>query len=153
MLSALRRKGIPGCLAEGQDFLAVQDQTADRIAGFIGGLENAAVAVRPHPGKWSIVEIVAHLADGELVASWRYRQMLEFPGCSLAGFDQDRWAAYGRYQEWPIEDALATFRLLRRANLRMLRALPPGPGPVGECTPNAAPSLWSSWPGIWPRTT
>jgi len=80
---------------------------------------------RPEPQKWSIVEIVAHLAEDELVTSWRYRQMLETPGCALAGFDQDLWERLGRYGTWSMDEALLMFRLLRKANLRLLQDLSP----------------------------
>ena len=111
--------------AEGEDPLQLQASTPQEIADLIANVSEPALHKRPQPGKWSVVEIIAHLAEDELVTSWRYRQMLENPGCALAGFDQDKWAAWGRYQEWEAEDALTMFRLLRDANLRLLRGLTP----------------------------
>lgn len=108
---------------EGKDPLEIQAATASLIAGLIEAEPEARLQTRPAPGKWSVVEILAHLADDELVTGWRYRQMLENPGCMLAGFDQEKWAVYGRYQEWSSREALDLFRRLRDANLRMLRAL------------------------------
>jgi hypothetical protein len=52
------------------------------------------------------VEIIAHLAEDELVSSWRYRQMIENSGCALSGFDQDEWARLGDYVSWKPADAL-----------------------------------------------
>lgn len=112
-------------LSTGNDPLVVQESTAHTIAELVAGVPEARLLTRPHPDKWSVVEIVAHLAEDELVTSWRYRQMLENSGSTLAGFDQDKWALYGRYREWAIGDALTMFRLLRQANLRMLRRLQP----------------------------
>ena len=109
--------------AAGKDPLAAQEATPARIAELIAAVPEAELKARPQPGKWSVVEIVAHLAEDELVTSWRYRQMLENPGCSLAGFDQDIWAALGRYGDWSSQDALAMFTLLRQANLRLLHHL------------------------------
>lgn len=108
---------------EGRDPLEIQDGTASAISALIHSEPEARLHIKPPSGKWSVVEIIAHLAEDELVASWRYRQMLEIPGCLLAGFDQDKWAAYGRYREWTSGEALALFGLLRHANLRMLRSL------------------------------
>jgi len=110
-------------ITKDKDPLAVQAETAPTIAALIHRVPDADLKRRSAPGKWSVVEIVAHLAEDELVTSWRYRQMLEHPGCSLAGFDQDKWAARGRYEEWSSQEALDMFRSLRTANLRMLRAL------------------------------
>ena len=106
-----------------EDPLTLQAATAGEIAQAIAAAPAAELHRRPQPGKWSVVEIIAHLAEDELVTSWRYRQMLESPGCSLPGFDQARWASWGRYQEWSAGEALSMFRLLRAANLRLLRNL------------------------------
>ena len=78
---------------------------------------------KPSPEKWSVLEILAHLAEDELTSSWRYRQMIEHSGLSLMGFDQDKWAALGDYRSWDAREALEMFRLLREANLRLLRRL------------------------------
>ena len=111
--------------ADGGDPLSLQAATAQHIADSIAAVPEPRLRERPAPGKWSVVEIIAHLAEDELVTSWRYRQMLENPGCPLAGFDQDKWADWGRYQEWSADEALQMFRLLRGANLRLLRRLSP----------------------------
>lgn len=110
-------------LSEGKDPMSAQADTIDAIAALLRDIPETDLARRMQPGKWSIVEIIAHLAEDELVTSWRYRQMLECPGCDLRGFDQDLWAAYGHYSKWKIEEAFAMFRLLRVANLRMLERL------------------------------
>lgn len=68
----------------------------------------------------SVRAILAHLAEDELVTSWRYRQMIEHCGATLLGFDQDEWARLGDYDAWTPRGALEMFRLLREANLRML---------------------------------
>ena len=112
-------------LSEGKDPLAMLQTAPATIAQLIAAASDQQLRTPPRPGKWSVTQIIAHLAEDELVASWRYRQMLEDPGCALAGFDQDKWAEYGRYDEWSTADALSTFALLRDVNLRMLRRLSP----------------------------
>jgi hypothetical protein len=111
--------------AAGNNPIPMQRQTLDAIAQLVEGVPEHRLKERPQPGKWSIVEIVAHLAEDELVTSWRYRQMIETPGCALAGFDQNLWERLGQYGAWSIEGALAMFRLLREANLRLLQHLTP----------------------------
>jgi hypothetical protein len=108
---------------EGRDPLAMQGEAPGVLAGLIAGVPVQKLTGRPAPGKWSVCEILAHLAEDELTSSWRYRQMIENPGVVLAGFDQDLWARLGDYNGWPPEDALQMFRLLRQANLRMLTQL------------------------------
>lgn len=111
---------------EGKDPVAMQAEMPGILAELIRGVAQAKLAKSPAPGKWSVGEILAHLAEDELTSSWRYRQMLEQDGVALAGFDQDLWAKLGNYSVWRPHESLEMFRLLREANLRMLRALSPG---------------------------
>jgi len=108
---------------EGKDPLEMQSSTATVLAELIEGVPVEKLRRRPLPHKWSVTEILAHLAEDELASSWRYRQMIENSGCPLAGFDQDEWARLGDYSSWSPADALQMFRLLREANLRMLKQL------------------------------
>src|SRR5208283_1517202 len=96
--------------AAGKDPLATQRQTPEVITVLIEGVPDDQLKRRPQPQKWSIVEIVAHLAEDELVTSWRYRQMLEAPGCALASFDQNLWEQLGKYGAWSMDEALEMFR-------------------------------------------
>lgn len=109
----------------GKDPLQMQADTPRLIAELVEGVPDAKLSQRPLPDKWSITEIIAHLAEDELVTSWRYRQMIENNGCPLASFDQDQWSRLGDYRSWKASDALDMFRLLRAANLRMLKNLAP----------------------------
>jgi DinB family protein len=107
----------------GKDTLTMQSEASRIIAGLIAGASELALRLRPSPKKWSVTEIIAHLAEDELVSSWRYRQMIENSGCTLAGFDQDKWARLGDYLSWNPWTALQMYRLLRDANVRMLQRL------------------------------
>ena len=110
---------------EGKDPLAMQRAAAHTLARLIAGVSEEKLRRRPAPQKWSVLEILAHLADDELVSSWRYRQMIEHNGVTMMGFDQDKWARLGDYGSWSVREALEMFRLLREANLRLLTGLTP----------------------------
>lgn len=107
----------------GKDPLSMQRQAPDTIASLIAGVSEDTLHRRPAPGKWSIVEIIAHLAEDELSSSWRYRQMLEHDGIPLSPFDQDLWSRMGDYHSWSSRDAFEMYRLLRQANLLLLSRL------------------------------
>jgi hypothetical protein len=89
----------------------------------IKGRTDTDLGERPRSDKWAVTEIIADLAEDELVTSWRYRQMIENSGCALPSFDQDQRARLGDYRSCKATDALEMFRLLRDANLRMLERL------------------------------
>jgi uncharacterized damage-inducible protein DinB len=109
----------------GKDPVTMQREAPETLACLIEQVADTKLRQRPAPEKWSVTEILAHLAEDELSSSWRYRQMLEHDGIELTGFDQEFWASVGDYSAWKAEDALAMFRLLREANLRMLARLTP----------------------------
>jgi hypothetical protein len=109
---------------DGQDPMRVQKETPKKLAKLIKTLNKKQLATRPEPGKWSIAEILAHLADAELVGGWRMRLILGSNGVSIQPFDQDVWAETLGYAKRDPRVSLETFRALREANLSMLKSLP-----------------------------
>lgn len=109
--------------ASGKDPLKAQAQAPNLLAELINGVSNERLAKQPGTGKWSVSEILAHLAEDEIATAWRYRQMVEHSGINLTGFDQDLWAKLGHYAARVPQESLALFRLLRGANLEFLRGL------------------------------
>ena len=101
--------------------LAATTRRLERITSAPGARR---AAVRPAPGKWSQKEIIAHLADCELVYGMRYRKIIAEPDAVLVAFDQEAWAENLRYREHPLKSALATFRILRGGNVALLKSLP-----------------------------
>jgi len=81
---------------------------------------------RPAPEKWSIAEIVAHLADAELAMGWRLRNMLANPGVALTWWDEAASAERLGYAQQDASLSAGVFRALRESNLRGVR--PPGSG-------------------------
>lgn len=107
----------------GADFLALQAAAPETLASLIEGLSSEELVRRPAPDKWSIQELVAHLADDELVGGYRIRMILSSPGTEIQAFDQDVWSRTGRYDRTDVRSSLEMFRVLRHANLLLLRSL------------------------------
>ena len=109
----------------GKDPLRTQSETAKRLAALLKRGVPARLKERPVPDKWSVVEILAHLADVEMVTGWRLRSILAAPGTPIQAFDQDAWAAAGQYARRDPRKSLEQFRVLREANLALLKSLSP----------------------------
>jgi hypothetical protein len=104
-----------------RDPLAVAAATPAKIVSLIRGLTPRQLCRRPAPGKWSIQEIISHLADTEMVMNCRARWIAFEDHPSLVPFDQERWAA-GRIRERePLAETLERFRAVRRSQLRLFR--------------------------------
>ena len=110
---------------EGKQPLAVQASTAKKLERLIKGVPAAKLRKRPAPDKWSVAEILAHLADAEIVGSFRMRLILGAPGTPIVAFDQDSWVTSGHYAKRDPRKSLEQFRALRETNLRLLKSLTP----------------------------
>jgi len=109
---------------EGQDAIKVQRSTAANLKKLTQRLTPKQLKWKPEPGKWSISEILAHLADAEIVGSWRMRSVIGASGNEIQPFDQDAWASAFEYAKRDPKQSLEVFRVLRENNLAMLKALP-----------------------------
>ena len=97
--------------------------TPAKLKALVAGLTAEQVNTSPAPGKWSIREIFAHLADCEMAFGFRLRQTLAVDNPVLQPFDQDKWAS--PYKGIPAKEALAAFTALRNWNLVLIKkALP-----------------------------
>ena len=110
---------------EGKDPLKLQAAAPARLAKLLKGISPAKARKRPAPGKWSIAEIVAHIADTELVGGYRIRAILGEPGTQIIGFDQDVWVTALHYDKRDLKKSFEQYRTLREANLALLKSLAP----------------------------
>lgn len=90
------------------------------LTGVFGEEEDFVAA----PGKWSIRQIVAHLADSELVGTHRMRQIIAEDNPTLIAFDQDAWTRNLDYARRKPKQSLETFRRIRAGNYELLKELP-----------------------------
>jgi hypothetical protein len=108
---------------EGRDPLVLLAAAPKKIERLLKGISPTTARRRPAPGKWSISEIVAHLGDAELVGGYRIRMILGAPSTPIQAFDQDDWAAALQYQKRDVHKSFDQFRVLREANIRLLKSL------------------------------
>ena len=91
------------------------------LTGVFGEEEDFVTA----PGKWSVRQIVAHLADTELCLAHRFRQVIAEDNPTLVAVDQEAWASHLDYARRKPKQSLETFRRLRAENYDLLKELPP----------------------------
>jgi DinB superfamily len=115
---------INGYIA-GQEPLKVQAATPKKLERLVARVSAAKLRKRPVPDKWSVAEILAHLADVEIVIGWRVRSILGAPGTPIQAFDQDAWVEAGHYAKRNPRESLAQIRAARAANLSLYKSLSP----------------------------
>ncbi len=109
----------------GEEPLKALSATPKKLERFLGKASTAKLRKRPAPDKWSVGEILAHLADAEIVLGWRVRSILGAPGTPIQAFDQDDWAKAGRYEQRNPRQSVAHFSAIRAANLALYKSLSP----------------------------
>jgi hypothetical protein len=110
---------------QGQDPIKVQATTNKKLNRLIEGVTASKLRKRPAPDKWSVAEILAHLADVEIVIGWRMRSILGDPGTPVQAYDQNAWVISGHYEKRDPRKSIELQRVVREANLALLKSLSP----------------------------
>ena len=108
-----------------RDPLTVMRELLPWLGNRLHGIPEATLRRPEAPGKWSVIEVIQHLADSDLVAGYRIRMVLSEDRPPLQGYDQDRWAREFRYRDVSVDQALGQLRGLRTANLYLWGGLSP----------------------------
>ena len=90
------------------------------VAEALEGITEAELDFVPGPGKWSVRQIVHHLADSEMTSAIRLRLLVASPNPAIVGYDQDAFAESLYYTERPIEASLDAFSAARRSTAEIL---------------------------------
>jgi hypothetical protein len=112
--------------AELKNHLEAAEKSPKEIAAAVSGLSPAVLRYRSDPAKWCILEVLAHLADIEIVYGYRLRQMLADAKPVIPPMDQDAWAKNLGYLDASAPELVALYGLNRHHNLRLLRRLKAG---------------------------
>jgi hypothetical protein len=76
---------------------------------------------KPSADKWSIHEVVVHVADSEANSFVRCRRFIAEPGSGVYGYDENKWASRLDYHSQSVEDSLELFRILRKTSYELIR--------------------------------
>lgn len=107
-----------------RDPLAVMDELPAALDALAGGVPGAILRTPEEPEKWSVVQVLWHLADSEVIYRYRLRRAVAQED-EIVGYDQDRWADRLHYAEGDPAEALDLIRAIRPSTMRWLRGLNP----------------------------
>lgn len=88
------------------------------------GLDDAQAGYRYAPGKWSIKEVVGHLADAERVFAYRAMVFARGDAGPLPGFDENAYVPAQESDVQPFARLLTQFKTGRAATISLLATLP-----------------------------
>jgi uncharacterized damage-inducible protein DinB len=90
----------------------------------VAGLSREQLRARPIAGKWSMLEVVCHIADFEPVYADRMKRVIAEERPSLLGADEQRFAAALAYHDRNLDEELSIVEQTRSQMARILRTLP-----------------------------
>lgn len=105
--------------------ISAYEAGTDRLRKAVAGLGPKELDARPIPGKWSVRQVVAHLADFEPVYSNRMKRVIAEEEATLLSGDPDLFAAKLAYGGRDIDEELALIETVRKHTARILRTLDP----------------------------
>lgn len=110
-------------LLENRDPAEVMRETQGRLDAVLQHFSPEQVEQKPGPQRWSLREILCHLADCEIAWAWRLRQAYGADHPTLQPFDQDPWARAYDGVNYTAAAALATWKAVRSWNLALIETL------------------------------
>jgi DinB superfamily len=109
-----------------EDVFAILASTPEKLRRELQDFSTREMKKRPAPGKWSVQQILAHLADVEKVGMReRVEAIVTMDHPVLEAFDQEKRAAELHYERIDPRESIASFTRQRRANVKWLRKLRP----------------------------
>ena len=110
-------------LLDKRDPIGILDDVIPQIESLTRGVSPENLRRPEAPEKWSIIQVVQHLADTDLVVGYRIRKILAEDNPAIEGYDQDRWAVSLHYDRAELKEAMTQLRGVRTGNLRLIRSL------------------------------
>ena len=113
----------PDAPAAISDLIPTYERQPDELASLVAGMTSAQMIARPIKGRWSTLEVLAHLADSDEVLVDRIKRTIAMDKPLLMSFDETKFAERLNYQQHDGADELAALALNRRRVARVLRGL------------------------------
>jgi len=107
----------------GRDVRAILEGQVEEIRALVAPLSEEAGAARYEPGKWSVKEVIGHIADTERVMSYRLLRIARGDATPLPGFDQDPYVAAARSDARTLESLVAEVEAVRASTLALVGSL------------------------------
>jgi len=107
------------------DLIAAYEQGTAALRAAVAELTTEQLRTRPVPERWSMLELVCHVADCEQFFADRMKRTAAMDRPLLIGADGFRYSAALRYHDHDVREEIQLVEITRRQMARVLRLLPP----------------------------
>jgi len=108
---------------EGQNHFKVFQSTTSKLQRLLNRIPASRLKKEPASDKWSVAEILGHLAESEIVFGYRMRMILGSNGTPIQAFDQNKWQENAGYLARNPKMAFELFQVVRESNVALLKSL------------------------------
>ena len=109
--------------AEGDDLMKVLKKQTRSFEDFLNEIPKSKRNYRYAEGKWSIKDIILHLADCERVIIYRAMRIARADKTNLPGFDEDLFVSNANADKRGIENIVAELKAYRAASICFINSL------------------------------
>lgn len=106
------------------DLLATLASQRDSTAALLAGIPEARAGYRYAPEKWSVRQVIGHIADAERVFAYRALRIARADVTPLPGFDENAWIPAAEFDRRTLADLAADLRAVRESTLTLFRGFP-----------------------------
>ncbi|MGH7656490.1 MAG: DinB family protein [Gemmatimonadaceae bacterium] len=98
-------------------------QLSETVA-LLSGVSDAKAEQAYGAGKWTLKEVVLHMADAERVFGYRMVRIARGDATPLAGFEQDAWVPHSCANARALSSLIMEFAAVRASTLALIDGLP-----------------------------
>ena len=103
--------------------LPALERQGEAMIEFLRGLSETQGALRYAPEKWSVKQVLGHVADGERVFAYRALRFARADETPLPGFDENHYVANATFDQQPLAELVDQLEAVRRGTLAMFRGI------------------------------
>ncbi len=106
-------------LADAREVLAPQSD----VLAYMATWPEAKSGHRYAEGKWTVGQVVGHMADTERVFAYRLLRIARNDTTPLAGFDENAWQLQAGFESRPLAGVVTELKAVRQASIALIRTL------------------------------
>jgi hypothetical protein len=110
-------------LIEDPDIVAALENQSKAMRALLETISEEKANYRYEPGKWSIKEVIGHVADAERIFAYRALRFARNDKTELPGFDENAFAANGCFANLALGDIIEEYAAVRRASVLLFKHL------------------------------
>ncbi|TCJ05698.1 DinB family protein [Cytobacillus praedii] len=114
--------GYVGLVPDG-DIVHILAEQVEETSQLLQGISEEQSLFRYASGKWSVKEVIGHVADTERIMAYRLLCIARGETVSLPGFDENPYVLNASFDRLPIKEHIENLRAVRQSTTQLLKGL------------------------------